>query len=65
MRKNIWTRGHLLKLLNLQRKINKYTTNNLSLVPLCETSHKGTVHVRKDCGSGLGFAYGEDSCRKN
>ena len=24
----------------------------------------GTVHVAWDCGSGLGIAYGEDSCRK-
>lgn len=24
----------------------------------------GTIHVRWDCGSGLGVAYGEDSCRK-
>ena len=24
----------------------------------------GTIHVRWDCGSGLGLAYGEDTCRK-
>ena len=24
----------------------------------------GTIHIRWDCGSGLGIAYGEDSCRK-
>ncbi len=24
----------------------------------------GTIHVRWDSGSGLGIAYGEDSCRK-
>ena len=24
----------------------------------------GTIHVDWDCGSGLGVAYGEDSCRK-
>lgn len=24
----------------------------------------GTIHVAWDCGSGLGIAYGEDSCRK-
>ena len=24
----------------------------------------GTIFVRWDCGSGLGLAYGEDSCRK-
>lgn len=24
----------------------------------------GTIFVRWDCGSGLGVAYGEDSCRK-
>lgn len=24
----------------------------------------GTIHVNWDCGSGLGLAYGEDSCRK-
>ena len=23
----------------------------------------GTIHVRWDCGSSLGVAYGEDSCR--
>ena len=23
----------------------------------------GTIHVRWDCGSNLGVAYGEDSCR--
>ncbi len=23
----------------------------------------GTIHVRWDCGSSLGIAYGEDSCR--
>ena len=24
----------------------------------------GTIHVSWDCGSALGIAYGEDSCRK-
>lgn len=24
----------------------------------------GTIHVNWDCGSSLGVAYGEDSCRK-
>lgn len=24
----------------------------------------GTIHVNWDCGSSLGIAYGEDSCRK-
>ena len=24
----------------------------------------GTIHVRWDCGSSLGVAYGEDACRK-
>jgi hypothetical protein len=24
----------------------------------------GTIHVRWDCGSGLGVVYGEDACRK-
>ena len=24
----------------------------------------GTIHVRWDCGSGLGIVYGEDICRK-
>ena len=24
----------------------------------------GTIHVRWDCGSGLGVVYGEDVCRK-
>ena len=24
----------------------------------------GTIHIRWDCGSGLGLAYGEDTCRK-
>ena len=24
----------------------------------------GTIHVRWDCGSGLGVVYGEDSCRR-
>ena len=24
----------------------------------------GTIHIRWDCGSGLGLAYGEDACRK-
>jgi len=24
----------------------------------------GTIHVSWDCGSSLGIAYGEDSCRK-
>lgn len=24
----------------------------------------GTIHVKWDCGSGLGIAYGEDSCKK-
>jgi len=24
----------------------------------------GTIHVSWDCGSSLGVAYGEDSCRK-
>ena len=42
---------------------------NTKLVPGCKGTVKGvddigTIHVRWDCGSSLGVAYGEDSCRK-
>ena len=42
---------------------------NTRLVPGCRGTVKcvddiGTIHVRGDCGSSLGVAYGEDSCRK-
>ena len=42
---------------------------NTRLVPGCRGTVKcvddiGTIHVRWDCGSSLGVAYGEDSCRK-
>ena len=42
---------------------------NQKLVPGCRgtvisVDSIGTIHVAWDCGSGLGIAYGEDSCRK-
>ena len=42
---------------------------NKKLVPGCRGTVRwvddwGTIHVNWDCGSGLGVAYGEDSCRK-
>ena len=42
---------------------------NTRLAPGCKGTVKcvddiGTIHVRWDCGSSLGVAYGEDSCRK-
>ena len=42
---------------------------NRKLVPGCKGTVRwvddmGTIHVDWDCGSGLGVAYGEDSCRK-
>ena len=42
---------------------------NTKLTPGCRgtVSHVddiGTIHVDWDCGSGLGIAYGEDTCRK-
>ena len=42
---------------------------NTKLVPGCRSSvigvdSIGTIHVAWDYGSGLGIAYGEDSCRK-
>lgn len=42
---------------------------NTKLVPGCKgtvqfVDDMGTIHVRWDCGSSLGIAYGEDSCRK-
>ena len=42
---------------------------NKKLVPGCKGTVRcvddiGTIHVRWDCGSSLGVAYGEDSCRK-
>ena len=42
---------------------------NRQLVPGCKGTVRwvddmGTIHVDWDCGSGLGIAYGEDSCRK-
>ena len=42
---------------------------NRKLVPGCKGTVRwvddmGTIHVDWDCGSGLGIAYGEDSCRK-
>ena len=42
---------------------------NTKLTPGCRgtvtsVDDIGTLHVQWDCGSGLGIAYGEDSCRK-
>ena len=41
---------------------------NTKLVPGCRGTVRfvddmGTIHVRWDCGSSLGVAYGEDSCK--
>ena len=42
---------------------------NTKLTPGCRGTVRvvddiGTIHVRWDCGSGLGIVYGEDVCRK-
>ena len=42
---------------------------NTTLVPGCRGTVRciddvGTIHVRWDCGSGLGIVYGEDACRR-
>ena len=42
---------------------------NTKLTPGCRgtvisVDSIGTIHVAWDCGSGLGIAYGADSCRK-
>lgn len=42
---------------------------NTKLTPGCRgtvisVDSIGTIHVAWDCGSGLGVAYGADSCRK-
>lgn len=42
---------------------------NRKLVPGCRGTVRvvddiGTIHVNWDCGSRLGVAYGEDTCRK-
>ena len=42
---------------------------NTKLTPGCRGTVRivddvGTIHVRWDCGSGLGVVYGEDICRK-
>ena len=42
---------------------------NTKLLPGCKgtvtgVDDIGTIHVNWDCGSGLGIAYGEDSCRR-
>ena len=42
---------------------------NTKLTPGCRGTVRivddvGTIHVRWDCGSGLGIVYGEDICRK-
>ncbi len=42
---------------------------NKKLLPGCKgtvtgVDDIGTIHVNWDCGSGLGVAYGEDSCRR-
>ncbi len=42
---------------------------NTKLTPGCKgtvvaVDDIGTIHVRWDCGSSLGIAYGEDVCRK-
>ena len=41
---------------------------NQKLIPGCHGTVRcvddiGTIHVSWDCGSSLGIAYGEDSCR--
>ncbi len=42
---------------------------NTKLIPGCKgtvtgVDDIGTIHVSWDCGSSLGVAYGEDSCRR-
>ncbi len=42
---------------------------NTKLLPGCKgtvtgVDDIGTIHVNWDCGSSLGVAYGEDSCRR-
>lgn len=41
-----------------------FITENSALVPLCEASHKGTLLMRWDTGSGLNVVYGEDVVKK-
>ena len=43
--------------------MNHDITENSALVPLCESSHNGTVMVAWDNGCGLSVAYGEDACK--
>ena len=44
--------------------IKHYITNNLSLLPLCEASHNGSLLIDWDNGCGLNVVYGEDVIRK-
>lgn len=60
--KEKYTEGTRVELVHMD---DPYTTK---LVPGCRGTVKfvddmGTIHVRWDCGSSLGVAYGEDSCK--
>ena len=61
--RELYTNGSRVELIAMDDPYNR------KLVPGCRGTVRtvddmGTIHVDWDCGSGLGIAYGEDSCRK-
>ena len=54
--------GTRVELVHMNDPYTKLTSGDRGTVRSVDDA--GTIHVRWDCGSGLGIAYGEDSCRK-
>lgn len=54
--------GTRIALVNMDDPYSKLVPGDRGTVRAVDDA--GTIHVRWDSGSGLGIAYGEDSCRK-
>lgn len=61
LRKN-FPEGTRVELVRMNDMYSKLIPGNRGTVRFVDDA--GTIFVRWDCGSGLGVAYGEDSCRK-
>ena len=60
--RRIFTDGTRVELLNMDYPYNKKLHPG-SKGTVVAVDDMGTIHVHWDCGSSLGVAYGEDSCR--
>lgn len=60
--KEEYPQGTRVELVNMDDPYSKLKPGDRGTVKAVDDG--GTIHVAWDCGSGLGIAYGEDSCRK-